>query len=75
LKQVLIAFDQLLNALLGGWADETLSSHAYRLEQEGKSFGFMRKVIDTILWFDPNHCEASFENETKRMQSPPEARK
>lgn len=28
LKQVLIAFDQLINALLGGWADESLSAHA-----------------------------------------------
>lgn len=26
LKQVLIAFDQLINALLGGWADESLST-------------------------------------------------
>jgi len=25
-KQILIAVDQLGNALLGGWADETLSS-------------------------------------------------
>ena len=31
LKQVRIAIDQLLNALLGGYADESLSSRAYTL--------------------------------------------
>lgn len=31
LKQVLIALDQLLNTLFKGYADETLSSRAYRL--------------------------------------------
>ena len=37
LLQTLIAFDQLLNALLcGGWSDETMSAHAYRMEQQGK---------------------------------------
>lgn len=37
LKQVLIAFDQLINALLGGWADETLSSRAWRHYVKGRS--------------------------------------
>lgn len=74
LKQVLIALDQLINALLGGWADETLSSHAYRLDQDGKPFGFMRRVIDLVLWFDPDHCKQSYLSETLRMQSPPQAR-
>ena len=30
-KRTLIAVDQLLNTLLGGWPDETLSSRCYRL--------------------------------------------
>lgn len=30
LKQLLIAIDQVLNALLGGMADETLSARAHR---------------------------------------------
>lgn len=42
LKNILIAVDQLLNALLGGAPDETLSSHAHRklprhFHQEGLS--------------------------------------
>ena len=66
--QVLIALDQLVNALIGGWADETLSSHAYRRHPR------LARVINALLWFDPDHCRGSFESERLRLQSPPEAR-
>ena len=46
LKQVLIAFDQLVNALLGGWADESLSAHAWRQHLEGKR-DWPYQLIDT----------------------------
>ena len=74
LKQILIALDQLLNALLGGFADETLSAHVYRMEQQKKPWGFMRRVIDTLLWFDEQHCFMSYVSEKKRLQSPVEER-
>lgn len=38
-KKVLIAFDQLVNALAGGWPDETLSSRAWRWEKNGVRHG------------------------------------
>lgn len=66
--QVAIAFDQLVNAILGGWADETLSSRSYRESPK------MAKLIDTLLWFDKDHCYESFVSERLRLQSPPEAR-
>lgn len=75
LKQTLIAFDQLLNAALcGGWADETMSSVAWRMEQEGRPFGVMRRVIDALFFFDKDHCRTSFEAERSRQHLPPEAR-
>lgn len=74
-EQVLIAIDQLVNALLGGWADETLSSRAWRTEQKGRIFGRLaRPTIDAILFFDPQHCYASFLSEKFRRQQPPENR-
>ncbi len=42
LKQVLIAFDQLINALLGGWADESLSTPT---DGRGKEFPAYRRRI------------------------------
>jgi len=73
LKQVLIALDQLLNTLLGGWSDETLSSRSYRLSLKGNSVP--RKVIDIILFFDKDHCKSSYESERDHNQLPPELRK
>jgi len=68
LKNILVAIDQLLNALVGGWCDESLSSHAYRSSQT------VCKIIDTILFFDKDHCRRSFHSERDRLQLPPEMR-
>jgi len=66
-----IAVDQLCNALLGGSPDETLSSRAYRTEQQNKIFGrFFRPLIDTLFWFDRNHCYTSYLAEIDRLQLP-----
>ena len=74
LKQIAIAIDQLINALIGGYADETLSSHAYRLHRDNRLFGFMRHVLDTLFWFDADHCRESFLAERTKLQLPPEYR-
>lgn len=74
LRNVLIALDQLGTALLGGYPDETLSSYAWRLERQGKPFGFMRKVIDALFFWQDNHCYRSMLAERQRLQVPPELR-
>lgn len=73
MKQILIAVDQLGNALLGGWADETLSSRCWRLRHQ-QPYTFFRAVIDGLFFFQPEHCRMSFESERLRLQSPPEER-
>jgi hypothetical protein len=75
LKNILIAADQLTNAILGGWPDETLSSRAWRWEKNGKR-SWPRKTIDRFFgWFgDIKHCEASYESERIGRQLPPELR-
>lgn len=73
LKHVWIALDQLLNACFRGWPDETLSSRAWRWEQNGKR-SWPRKLIDALLFFDPEHCRESFESERLGRQLPPELR-
>jgi hypothetical protein len=69
--RVLIALDQVGTALLGGWPDETLSSYAYRLDAQGKPFGFMRRVIDTVFFWQQNHCYLAYLDEAHRRQFPP----
>lgn len=72
-KRVLIALDQLLNACAGGWPDETLSSRAWRWEKNNKR-AWPRKTIDTLFFWDKEHCKESFESERQGRQLPPECR-
>ncbi len=81
IKQVLIAVDQLVNALLGGWADETLSSRAYRLRHL-PFWSTLHLAINTLFFWDyekrgaltVRHCELAYISETERLQCPPEMR-
>ena len=73
-KAVLIALDQLLNALMGGWPDETYSSRCWRWSLQGRDWP--RRVVDGVAWLfrDYDHCRESFESERLGRQLPPEAR-
>lgn len=68
LKQIAIAIDQLVNALLGGYADETLSARAHRTQSP------LERYIDAIFFWDENHCRASYLSELERRQLPPQYR-
>jgi hypothetical protein len=72
---VLTAIDQLLNALIcNGEPDETMSSAAYRMHRDGRPTGFLKTIIDTLFFFDPDHCKTSYWAEKKRSQLAPEFR-
>ena len=73
-KRVFIGIDQLVNALCGGWPDETLSSMAWRWHTDGVRH-WPYYVIETLFFFDKNHCRESFESERLGRQLPPELRK
>lgn len=70
---VLIAIDQLFNALIGGAADETLSSRTYRgavlSPTPRKRWRIWYRVINAVF-FDANHCKTAYESEIKRRQYP-----
>ena len=73
IKNILIALDQLLNALFCGWPDSTLSARAYRLEKE-RGRKWPRILIDLLFFFDKNHCYESYLSEIERKQLPPQMR-
>ncbi len=70
LLNVLIALDQLVNAVIFlGEPDETMSSAAWRMEQQGHFWGCLRPAID--LMFSPlekDHCQKAYQSELKRTQ-------
>ena len=72
---LLIALDQLVYVVITlgvGMPDETMSAAAYRMEKVGKFFGFMRPIIDALLWFDPDHCHQAYLSEVGKKQLPGE---
>lgn len=68
MMQVLIAFDQLINAMLGGMADETLSARAHRQHRRGNSLA--RNLINAIFFWQRDHCGESFASEFARKHLP-----
>ena len=71
---LLIAIDQLAWVALtlgNGLPDETISAALWRTEQQGKVFGrFFRPLIDTLFWFDPDHCKSAYNSELRKLQLP-----
>ena len=75
IEQTLIALDQLANAFLAaGWADETLSARAWRLDGTKPRWTWARRIIDLIFFWQKNHCEQAYLTEQERLQLPPEYR-
>lgn len=78
-RAVFIALDQLVNALAGGWPDETISSRAWRWDL-ARARSWPRRLLDGLalllsLGGEREHCRASFESERLGRQLPPELRK
>jgi hypothetical protein len=71
LWQAVIALDQFANCFTkDGWADETLSAHAWRSRSESKAWARTRVVIDALFFWQPNHCEEAYESEQRRRHLP-----
>lgn len=78
LLQILVGLDQLVCAVFGGWADETISSYLYRLDLQRKPAGrLLRPLVDQVfeaVLDQRGHCRLSYEAERERAQCPPELR-
>ena len=77
LLQVLIAIDQLGNALLfAGWADETISARAWRQRAKWQ-WRIARLLIDGLfrLFGSADHSRQSFDSEATGQHLPQELRR
>ena len=74
--RTLLAIDQLLNVVIcNGSPDETMSAASYRMNRDGRFWGFMMPVIDLLFWWQgPNHCKNAYIKELARTQYPAEYR-
>jgi hypothetical protein len=70
LHQVSLAIDQLLNTLLAGHADETLSARAYRCQFDKRRWMIVRRTLDGIFFWQDGHCFNSYLSELERKHLP-----
>lgn len=71
MKQLLIAIDQVGNALLGGMADETLSARAWRMHIKGhRWWGWTARAINVLFFWQSNHCRGAYDAEIRRRHLP-----
>jgi len=64
MKQLAIALDQLVNAIFGGTADETISARAHR-----NGWKRLERGINWLL-LDPRYCLKSYQSELLRSHLP-----
>jgi len=58
---LLIALDQLVNTILAGYPDETVSSRAGTAAKKGRRWGcVLCGLLDRL---DPGHCDRSIERD------------
>ena len=68
-----LALDQLLNAVLGGYPDESLSARAYRWDRDGKR-RWPKRIINLIFFWMRDHCYSAYHCEQELRHMPPEYR-
>lgn len=74
-KQILIGIDQLANTLIGGMADETVSSRAFRGYTAGKPhWTAAYRLINLLFFWQDDHCFQAYRSEIERRQMPQEFR-
>jgi hypothetical protein len=69
--QVFIGLDQFVNTLLGGSADETMSSRCYRLNHI-RTYRYLELFVN-VLFFPlqgADHCKHAYEKEVLGRQLP-----
>ena len=73
LRHNLIAIDQLANALLGGFPDETISARLYRNRHKHSFVDTLSLMVDLVfelLTGEKNHCKNAYKWELRKGNLP-----
>lgn len=74
--RILIALDQALNTICGGYPDETFSSRAHRKAVAGQWFWkVLRVIINGLFFWQKDHCLESYQSEWYGRHLPSELTK
>lgn len=73
LVQILLSLTQLLNAVTGGSAGETLSARCYRAWRDGRLWGrILCPLIDDMFFWQIRHCHSAYLKTLARLNLPSE---
>ena len=67
--RVLVAVDQVANAILGGQSDETISAKTYRMARKTNEWKWIKleKIINNLMG-SATHCHDAYQAEVDRTQ-------
>ena len=64
IRRILISIDQLLNTVLGGWPDETISSRLGKKARKGNRYAKVACwLIGKLLFSNTSHCSDAIEED------------
>ena len=69
-----VAVSRLVNALLFGYSGEMLSARAYRLRNKSFFWGVTMEVLDTVFFWQLEHCKGCYEFEKNGLDRPKDYR-
>jgi hypothetical protein len=69
-----VSVSRLINALLCGYSGEMLSARAYRLRNCSLFWGVVKEVLDSVFWWQLEHCRGCYEFEKASSDKPEEYR-
>jgi hypothetical protein len=67
-----VAVSRLVNALLFGYSGEMLSARAYRLRNKSLFWGITMELLDSIFFWQLDHCKGCYEFELNNLDKPQE---
>jgi hypothetical protein len=67
-----VSVSRLVNALLCGYSGEMLSARAYRLRNKSLFWGVLKEILDSVFWWQLEHCRNCFEFELEHRDKPEE---
>lgn len=63
-KLFLLWLDRVVNLLLGGSFNETLSSRAHRMDVKDHPYwGWTARAINALFFWEPDHCREQWKRE------------
>ncbi len=68
-KRVLIGVDQLVNSLLGGMPDETISAKVYRKSLDKGGIWKTAEITINAMFQDKKHCYTAYQSEREQNQN------